>query len=415
MQQNNLTITRLGHRGDGIAPGPGGTPVFVPRVLPGEAVTGEVTGDRLAAPRIVIPSEQRVSAPCRHYKGCGGCALQHATDSFVADWKQQVVQTALAAQRLEAPFRPIVISPPSSRRRAAFSARRTKKGAQVGFHAPASDVIAQIPDCLLITPALRAALPLCERIAATGASRKAEMSLTVTDTRTGLDVSVTGGKPLDMALQQALAEAIRGWPVARLTWDGETLLQETPPRVLFDGIAVPLPPGAFLQATEPGEAALRGAVTEAIGPATHVVDLFAGCGTFALPLARRAEVHAVEGDRALTDALMAGWRSAGGTLKAVTSETRDLFRNPLLPEDLTRFDAAVVDPPRAGAEAQIRALAEARIPVIAAVSCNPVTFARDAAMLVALGYRLDWVQVVDQFRWSPHVELAARLSLAHMP
>lgn len=405
-----ITINRLGHKGDGIATGP----IYVARTLPGEVVTGAVEGDRLTAPRIVTPSETRVAAPCRHYKSCGGCAVQHATDDFVAEWKTGIVRAALAAQGLDAPLRPIVTSPPASRRRAAFSGRRTKKGALVGFHAPASDVVTPVPDCHLVTPALRAALPLCEALVIAGGSRKGEMTLSVTETETGLDIAVTGGKPMDMALQQALAEAIRGAPLARLSWDGEVALQETPPHVLFDRVKAPLPPGAFLQATQAGEAALRNAVAEAVGTAKHVIDLFAGCGTFALPLARNAEVHAVEGDRALTDALLDGWRGAGGTLHTVTAATRDLFRNPLLPDEFAKTQAVVIDPPRAGAEAQTAQLAKARVPVIAAVSCNPATFARDASLLIAAGYRLDWVQVVDQFRWSPHVELAAKLSLDHM-
>ena len=167
------------------------------------------------------------------------------------------------------------------------------------------------------------------------------------------------------------------------------------------------PPGAFLQATEDGEAALRAAVVEAVGDAGSIVDLFAGCGTFTLPLARTSEVHGVEGDAALVDAMDAAWRKATG-LKQVTGETRDLFRRPLLSDELNRFEAVVIDPPRAGAEAQCRELARSVVPGIASVSCNPVTFARDAKILSDAGYRLDWVDVVDQFRWSPHVELAAR-------
>ena len=193
---SEFTIERLGDKGDRVAAGP----VFVPRTLPGEVVTGDVQGDRVAQPRIVTPSDDRVSAPCRHYKSCGGCALQHASDGFVASWKTSVEQMAPAAQGVEATFRPIIVSPSFSRRRAAFSGRRTKKGALVGFHATASDVITPIPDCQLVTPALREALPLCEALTIAGGSRKAELSLNVTETDQGLDVAVQGGKPLDMAM-----------------------------------------------------------------------------------------------------------------------------------------------------------------------------------------------------------------------
>lgn len=174
------------------------------------------------------------------------------------------------------------------------------------------------------------------------------------------------------------------------------------------------PPGAFLQPTPQGEAALVAAVRDAIGAARRIADLFAGCGTFALPLAETAEVHAVEGDAAMTAALDAGWRGATG-LRRVTTEARDLFRRPLTATELGRFDAVVLDPPRQGAAAQTAELARSRVAVVAAVSCNPVTFARDAKTLVAGGFALDWLQVIDQFRWSPHVELAARLSRPHIP
>ena len=184
----------------------------------------------------------------------------------------------------------------------------------------------------------------------------------------------------------------------------------SPPLQRFGKALVPCPPGAFLQATRQGEAALLDAVRQIVGDAKQVVDLFAGCGTFALPLAEGAEVHAAEGSSQMTAALDAGWRRAEG-LKRVTHEARDLFRRPLLPDELKRFDAAVIDPPRAGAEAQVAELAKARVPRIAFVSCNPVTFARDAKQLVQAGYHLQWVQVVDQFRWSSHVELVAAFSL----
>ena len=401
-----VTIERLGHQGDGIAPGP----VFVPGALPGEVVEGEIEKGVMAAPRILTPSDQRVKAPCRHAKSCGGCQLQHAHDDFVADWKVDVVRHALSAHALEAPFRPIATSSPQSRRRAAFSARRTKKGALAGFHMKGSDVIVSVPDCLLVDPKLAAALPLVEALAVLGSSRKGELSVLVTKSLDGLDVAVSGGKPLDAQLQSDLADLAREHDVARVAWGDEVALTRRPPSQRMGRAEVVPPPGAFLQATPEGEAALLAGVREAVKGARHVVDLFAGCGTFALPLAEDMRVHAVEGDRGMTAALDKGWRMAEG-LKHVTHEARDLFRNPLLPEDLERFDAAVIDPPRAGAEAQVAELARAGIPRIAFVSCNPVTFARDAAALDAAGYVMDWLQVVDQFRWSTHVELVAAFRL----
>lgn len=402
-------IQRLGHQGDGIAPGP----VFAPLTLPGEMVCGVRDGARLADVRVLTPSPDRVAPPCRHFKSCGGCLLQHASDDFVAEWKMQVVRTALEAQGLQAEFRPIQTSPPASRRRVGISARRTKKGATAGLHGRASGTIVEIPDCQVIHPDLRAALALAEKLAIVGASRKSELSVMATHSVNGLDVAVTGGKPLDGPLRIALAQEAEAARLARLTWEDEVVATRVPPVQTMGRAQVTPPPGAFLQATQHGEAALRAAVTEIVGDAARVIDLFAGCGTFALPLAERAEVTAVESAPEMLDALDRGWRQTQG-LKRVTTQARDLFRNPLMAQDLARFDAVVIDPPRAGAQAQVAELARSKIPVIAFVSCNPVTFARDARVLVDAGWHLDWVQVVDQFRWSPHVELAACLTAPHI-
>ncbi|GAA4221702.1 23S rRNA (uracil1939-C5)-methyltransferase [Sagittula marina] len=405
-EEMRVTVERLGHRGDGIAEGP----IYVPGILPGEVVEGVVDNGVMANPRIVTPVEDRVAPPCRHAKSCGGCQLQHASDAFVEGWKSDVVARALAAQGLETEQRPCITSPAQSRRRAGFSARRTKKGALAGFHAKASDVLIAVPDCKLVRPRLAAALPLAEALAVAGTSRKAELTVQMTDSEAGLDVSVTGGKSIDDDFRVTLAGIAQEYDVARLAWDEEVLTLR-PPFQTFGSAQVVPPPGAFLQATQEGEATLLACVSEALNGAKHMLDLFAGCGTFALPLARLGRVHAVEGSKEMVRALDKGWRMAEG-VRHVTHEARDLFRNPLLPDELTRFDGVVIDPPRAGAEAQVTQLAKARIPRIAFVSCNPVTFARDAKILTSAGYRLDWVQTVDQFRWSTHVELVAQLTLA---
>ena len=400
-----VTIDRLGHLGHGIASGP----LYVPGTLPGEVVEGTADGDRLVDARIVTPSPNRVKPPCRHARACGGCQLQHASPGFVAEWKQDVVANALAAQDLTADFLPLVTSPLNSRRRATLSARRTKSGVLIGFHARASDTIAEIPDCQLLHPGILAAFPGLQALVMAGGSRTTELSLQITLTRGGPDVVVTGGKPLDSALRMDLARLVEAHAFARLTWDGETVALRDRPALTMGTATVIPPPGAFLQATQPGEAALLAAVKHALGPQKRVVDLFSGIGTFTLPLAETMEVHAVEGDPAMIRSLDLAARNTPN-LHRISTETRDLFRRPLEPDELAPFTAAVIDPPRAGAEAQTAALAAGKIPLIAAVSCNPVTFARDAKALTAAGYRLDWVQVVDQFRWSTHIELVARLS-----
>lgn len=398
-------IERLGHQGDGIAAGP----LYAPMTLPGEVVSGTAQGQRLTDIRIIEPSERRVAPPCRHFKACGGCQLQHADDAFVAAWKEDVVRTALAAHGLDAPFLPVATSPAQARRRATLSARRTKKSAMAGFHGRASDVIVEIPGCTLLHPDLMRAVPVAEALAHAAASRKGALDVAVSLSLVGLDVNVTGGKPLDGPLRMALAQLAEAQDLARLAWEGEVIAMRRPPVQRFGAAQVLPPPGAFMQATAHGEAALLADVRSAVEGAARIVDLFAGCGTFALPLAEGAQVHAVEGDAAMIEALDAAWRKTGG-LKQVTGEARDLFRRPLLPDEMKGVDAAVIDPPRAGAEAQIAQLVAAEIPRIAYVSCNPVTFARDAAALVAAGWRIDALRVVDQFRWSAHVELVSQFS-----
>ena len=402
----HYTITRLGHQGDGIADGP----IYAPRTLPGEVVSGTLLGQFLSDIRVETSSDHRVKAPCRHYKACGGCQLQHATDDFVADWKVEVVRSALVAQGLKARMRPIHTSPARSRRRATIAVRRTKKGTLAGFYGHASDTITEIPDCHLLHPALIEAIPVAEELAFLGSSRKGVLAVTLTLSERGLDLAVKGGKPLDGSLELALAQAAEPHGLARFSWDDEVIAMRQPPLQCFGTAGVVPPSGAFLQATTDGEQALLQAIIGATENARRIGDLFAGCGTFSLPLAQTAEVHAVEGDTEMIKALDQGWRKAQG-LKQVTTEARDLFRRPLMPDELKKFDAVVLDPPRAGAAAQVAELGQAQRPMIAYVSCNPVTFARDAKKLVNAGYTLEWVQVVDQFRWSSHTELAARFTL----
>lgn len=389
-----MRIAALTHHGLGRAED--GT--LWPRTLPGEEVDAEG--------RILAPSPERVAPPCRHFRSCGGCAVQHAADDFVARWKAGIVEKALRAQGLEAEIAGVVTSPPNTRRRAKLSSRRTRKGAVVGFHARASETVIEIPDCRILLPSLKALLPALAELTVMGASRKGELALTLTDTANGPDLHVAGGRPLDGAMRGELAGFARSSGLSRLTWDAEPVATVAPPVQRFGTADVAPPPGAFLQATREGEAELLARVEAATAGAARIVDLFAGCGTFALPLARGAEIHAVEGDAPMLAALDRGWRHATG-LRRVTTEARDLFRRPLEPEELGRFDAAVIDPPRAGAAAQTAALARSGLDRIAAVSCNPASFARDARVLVEAGFRLGPVTVVDQFRWSPHVELAA--------
>lgn len=398
-----ILIERLGAGGDGVD----ASGVFAPFTLPGETVRGEIVAGRMPTPEIIANSPSRASPPCRHFGACGGCALQHGSDGFLAGWKRDLIAAALAARGFGAvEIRETVTSPPRSRRRATFTARRTKKTTLAGFHERGSDGVVPIEMCELLRPELLAALPAAKAAARLGASRKGEIRATATLSDGGVDLSIADAKALDGPALAAAARLAEEHDLARLAWNGETVVTRRPPSHSFGAASATPPPGGFLQATREGEAALLGAVREAVGDARRIVDLFAGCGTFSLPLAEGAEVSAFEGEAASVAALDAAWRGAPG-LKRVAATTRDLFRRPLLTDELAAFDSAVIDPPRAGAAAQTEELVKGGPARIAAVSCTPATFARDARALVDGGYRLDWVLPIDQFRWAPHVELAA--------
>lgn len=390
-----LTLHGTGQLADG---------TLVDRVLPGDEI--EVSESDL---RVLSPSPDRVKAPCRHFKTCGGCQIQHASDSFVAGWKVGIVEKAMRARDLPFPIRNLHTSPPQSRRRAGFKARRTKQCAMIGFHARGTHTLVDTPDCQLVRPTILAGRDGLATLTRLAASRKSEIALLVTDTLAGLDVTIETERPLDAELRVLATEAARTHDFARITWNDEILATFGPPELSFGKARVVPPPGAFLQATAEGEAALVDAAKTGLGPARRVVDLFAGCGTFALPVADGADVHAVEGSASLLQALDRGWRMADG-LHQVSTELRDLFRRPLEPDELAGFDAAIVDPPRAGAEAQTDALARSTLGRVVMVSCNPVTFARDVDCLRQAGFKVEWLDVVDQFRWSSHVEVVALLT-----
>lgn len=403
-----IRIEKLGAKGDGIATHQG-QEVFAPYTVPGERVEGELVGDRMEKPRVLEPVPLRVKAPCSHFKTCGGCMTQHIDGAFLADWKRDLVRDALAKQGLETELRDTITSPPQSRRRAVFTGKRTKSGAFLGFHARGTSQVVPINSCTLVHPDIGAGFDGLKALVKLAASRKSEVRIAVTTSRGGLDVSVSDALPLENDLQAQVVKITHDHGFSRVFWNGEIILERMPAQQQF-GAALVIPPnGSFLQATQDGEAALVKTVQEIIGDAKQVADLFSGCGTFTLPLAKTAEIGAFEGDGAMLAALDKGWRAAVG-LKKVDTVTRDLFRNPLREDELKPFDAVVIDPPRAGAKAQAELLAASAVNKIAFVSCYPATFARDARILVDGGFTLDWVQTVDQFLWSSHCELVAQFS-----
>ncbi len=400
-----LTIETLGLKADGIAHVEG-APVFVPFTLPGEIVDVERSGPRARLLRVETPAPERVAAPCPHFGRCGGCELQHADDAFYRDFKHLSVAEAFRRGGVEADVAPLVPCAPATRRRAVFSALRIDNRVLFGFHEALSHRIVPIHTCLVVVPEIARRLAFLEKLAVLLIDRKRELRMVVTHTASGLDISVENGAKLDQKLRLKSINMSLESGIARLAVEGETLVEPDAPRIEIDGLLAPLPPGGFLQAVAGAEKAMADLALGHLAKSKQVADLFCGIGTFTLRLARHSAVHGVEFDAPALAALDQARRGVP-KLKPVTTERRDLFRRPMTAKELARFDGVLFDPPRAGAEAQCRELAKSTVKRIAAVSCNPTTLARDAAILLEGGYRLASVTPIDQFLWSHHVEAVA--------
>lgn len=404
-----LKIARVGGQGDGVAETPDG-PVFVPLALPGEVVEAELRDGRAERVTLLEASPDRVAPASPHYGDCGGCSLQHWAQRPYLDWKRDQVIHALSRAGIEAEVEQTVAVPPGTRRRLALHARRGPDGrAVLGFKARKSWRLVPVTVCPVADPRLVAAFPALARVAEAFLEHpKSAPTLHVTATLTGLDVDVTGverksgGLSRDRQMQAIRAAA--DMDLARLSLAGETLVMARQPRVAFGAATVPLPPGGFLQAVPEAEAAMIERAVETVRGAKKIADLFCGAGTFTFPLAAVAPVFAADASAAGIAALKAGIATTSG-LRPISAEARDLFRRPLSPFDLKGCDAIVFDPPRAGAADQTAQIAQTRAEVVVGVSCNPVTFARDARILIDAGFRLEQVTPVDQFLWSAHVEL----------
>ena len=405
-----LNIVRLGHRGDGIADTSEGS-VYVPYTLPGEIVSVEpVAGhpDRRHLVHVDKASHERTEAFCKHFGVCGGCALQHWSLAEYHLWKRSLVVEALAQANVIAPVGDLIDAHGAGRRRAVLHARRgTHDILEVGFTAPRAHHIVAIDECPILAPGLEGALQVAWAIAGMLRPAGKPLDIQTTATDSGLDVDVRGSGALTAERLTALARVAETHNLARLTRHGELVAQRAPPLLRVGRAQVPLPPGAFLQATAEGEATLARFVVEYAGNAKQVADLFAGIGTFALRLAERARVSAADSDATMVKALERAASTTSG-LKPIEAQTRDLFRRPFMANELRIFGAVVFDPPRQGAEAQARELAKSTVPVVVAVSCDATTFARDAKILLGGGYNLASVVPVDQFRYSHHVEIVAK-------
>ncbi|MDR7229848.1 23S rRNA (uracil1939-C5)-methyltransferase [Caulobacter sp. BE264] len=407
----DLTINAVGAQGDGLARTADGKPAFIPLTLPGEIVRAQFDGARGEVVEILAPSPERVTPTCRHYGTCGGCALQYWAAEPYRAWKAEQVRLQLSMEGLETEILPTFAAPPASRRRVALHARKGGKGqgARLGFKERRSWNLVSIEECPVTDPRLVAALPALARLAEPFLEHpKSAPTLHVTLTATGLDIDITGverksgGLSADARMRAAMAAGEGDF--ARVTLAGETIYGARQPLVKLGSAVVALPPGSFLQAVPAAEKAMvELAVAEAQG-ASRVADLYCGVGTFTFPLAEVTQVYAAEMSAPAISALKAAIGGAPG-LKPITAETRDLVRRPVLSTELAKTDVVVIDPPRAGAAEQTVEIAKSKVAKVVGVSCNPQTFAKDARVLVDAGFKLVRVTPVDQFVWSPHIEL----------
>jgi 23S rRNA (uracil1939-C5)-methyltransferase len=406
--QVQLTISDLGGGGDGVA-NVDGERVFVPYALPGEEVRAVVSGNRAVVEEILKPSPDRIDPFCTHFTRCGGCAVQHLHMDAYQSWKKGIVEVALANKGLDTLVDDLVDAHGVGRRRVSLHVRFDKGRPQVGFMQARRHELVDLDLCPVLAPGLSGAADVARALAAPFAVRGGELDVRITASDSGLDCDIKcAGKKieLDLNARMDLAEIATDLNLARVTVGGDLVVEHRPPAFSMGAGRVVPPPGGFLQATQAGEDALAALVMEHAGSAKKVADLFCGIGPFALRLAAQASVLAVDADEAQITALANAVRHCQG-LKPITTEVRDLFRNPFMAQELSSFECIVFDPPRAGAQAQVREIATAQVPTVIGVSCDPASFARDAATLCAGGYRLDRVTPVDQFKYTRHVELVA--------
>jgi 23S rRNA (uracil1939-C5)-methyltransferase len=405
-----LVIDHVGHRGDGVAVAEGQN-VYVPYTLGGETVevaAVPVHPDRRRLLTVEHASAERITPFCAHFGICGGCAIQHWQRERYQAWKRDLVVETLAQARLACPVDALIDAHGLGRRRITLHARISAHDVlKVGFAAAGSHDIIPVDRCPILDPGLDGALEAARALAEPLLSAGKPLDIQITATDNGLDVDVRGSGPLPAKMIATLSRMAEQHRLARLTRHGELVLMRTPPTIAIGAARVTLPPGSFLQATVAGEEALAALVMEYCGRARHVADLFCGVGPFALRLAAKSRISAFDSDQGAVAALQKAAMAASG-LKPIKAEARDLFRRPLVPQELRDYDAAVFDPPRQGAQAQAQQLAASKVPVVIAVSCNVATFARDARILTDGGYSIERVTPVDQFRHTPHVELVAR-------
>ena len=399
-----VDIVRIGHRGDGETE----DGLYVALTVPGDRVRVEGADGHAKLIEVLTPGPDRVTPPCKHFGVCGGCALQHFERAAYSAWKRDQVAQALAQRGIQnIDIATLVNVAPYTRRRAVLTGRVVRDAIVIGFQERGSHFIADLSECHVLHPDLFALIAPLRKLLVGILLEPGRAEIDITRTDSGIDMTL--GLPrmeIDGALRTKLAGLAAKLELARLTVNGELVAQTHAPVIRWNGAAVTPPPGSFLQATPEAEAELQRLVVAQVGQAKRVADLFSGCGTFTFALARSSAVSAFDSEADSIAALTAAARNAQG-LKPITAERRDLFRRPLSDAELNAFDALVIDPPRSGAKAQCELIAGSTVRRVIAVSCNPATFARDARTLIDGGYTLARITPIDQFLWSPHIELVA--------
>lgn len=399
-----LIVTRLGAQGDGVAEADG-QQFFVPYALAGERVRAAISGGRGQRLEILDRSADRIAPVCRHFTRCGGCAIQHLSETAYAAWKRETVVAAFRARGIDAPVGALV-RPAGLRRRAVFSAKKAGTGMILGFHEPASESVVDVIECPILSPSIVAALPGLRRLISPFVA-KDEGRLSITLTVNGLDVAFDGtAKRLTPAQRAALAHAAAQLDLARLSFAAEPVYEARPATLKFGPAKVVIPPATFIQAVADVETHMSEFILAHLGKVKSVADLFCGAGALTFPVATKVKVAAFDSDMAAIGALNDAVKQTRG-IKPVTARVRDLVREPLSALELNEHEAVVFDPPRAGADAQCKMIAKSKVKTVIAVSCNPATLARDARTLIDGGYGLESIMPIDQFRYSPHVEVIA--------
>lgn len=403
-----LLIDDLGRQGDGITRVDGNV-IYVPLALAGEKVSVTGSGPRRKLTDILERSPDRVDPVCRHFGTCGGCQVQHLSASSYREWKHSVVATPLSKAGINDTVDPLRIFEDAKRRKCVLSARNTNDGVRLGFTERSGHEIVPVEVCPVLDPQIVRALPDLQNLTASLPQSKKPFRLSVLASENGLDINIEGTVGLKTSQKEVLARKALASDFARISSDGEVLLEIRKPGLQMGTCTVAPPPGSFVQALEEAELEMADLVCGHLADCKSVADLFCGVGTFALRLAEKSTVWAVEENSAALASLDRAWRETGGKLKRVKTEARNLDRRPASFQELKKIDGLVFDPPRAGADMQARQIAKSRVRKVAAVSCNPTTLTRDLEILVAGGYRIHRIVPLDQFKYTPHVEVVALL------